>query len=321
MKKEKQDAQRARASVSPFLSVDYRWKIKLYSLLGIGQVNRSRTARRSRDANVCCVDAATLSKVSLNADIARREKNRSLARWNEFLSESIFFSPVCTNDSFAAPDAHAPLPFSSLSATQRDITSVRAWTWRVNESEVEWVWSRVGVRAKRQFAQTAATRLPAGDPFETKDLIVRTEHGRVLRAPGNRGERRRLGFQGISNRNGRSDLFLEHRTISYFVTKNLAVSRATLWTRDVVPPLMRETRAHPTRASRVSEEPPTSRARFVHPWRRNEYFCDRLSTVRSSPIQSISQGQAMSATRRHKWLFPSRFRYIRYLLSSGNDIS
>lgn len=28
----------------------------------------------------------------------------------------------------------------------------------------------------------AATRLPAGDPFETKDLIVRAEHGKVLGA-------------------------------------------------------------------------------------------------------------------------------------------
>lgn len=54
------------------------------------------------------------------------------------------------------------------------------------------------MRAKRQFAQTAATRLPAGDPFETKDLIVRTEHGKVLGAPANRGKRWYLVFVEIS---------------------------------------------------------------------------------------------------------------------------
>lgn len=55
------------------------------------------------------------------------------------------------------------------------------------------------MRAKRQFAQTAATRLPAGDPFETKDLIVRTEHGRSPSSTSEpRGKRRRERFEGIS---------------------------------------------------------------------------------------------------------------------------
>ena len=54
------------------------------------------------------------------------------------------------------------------------------------------------MRAKRQFAQTAATRLPAGDPFETKDLIVPSRARKVLGAPANRGERRRPVFVEIS---------------------------------------------------------------------------------------------------------------------------
>lgn len=73
------------------------------------------------------------------------------------------------------------------------------------------------MRAKRQFAQTAATRLLAGDPFEIKDLIVRTEHGKVLAAPANCGKRRRrrrrrlLAIRGkyhVSNENERLNTFV-----------------------------------------------------------------------------------------------------------------